>query len=194
MIYTEGDNIALTILNIILEFKAHNTDDIYSYFPDSKSAYVQYAINNLVCSRKLRFEMINGVQRLYPTTVYDDFCLAEEMRLLKPLVVFRHLLQSKDENGNYIYMNKIEYYTSGAFPNSILFKYNKQTIYIIYADSNDYPNFNILMNELDKRDGLQPNESRIIVTDSSDNLEKLSVNNVINVVSVDSSKNITFLR
>ena len=193
LIYTEGDTIALTILNIILEFKAHNYDDIFLYFPDSKSNFVSFTIDNLIFSHHIRLDEVNGIQRLYPFTLYDEYCEKEEMRLAKSLVVFRHLLQSKDDNGKYIYLNHIEYYTAASFPNCIVFKYKSQTIYIIEADSNDYPNFNILMNELDKQDGLQPNEARIIVTNNSDNLEKLSVNNVINVVSVDTSNNITFL-
>ena len=103
-------------------------------------------------------------------------------------------MQSTDENGEYAYMNGIEYYSAAAFPYAVVFKYKSQIYYILYADSGDYPNFNILMNELDKREGLPENESRIIVTDNGDNLEKLSVRNVINVVAVDSANNLTFLK
>ena len=134
------------------------------------------------------------MDRIYPYGVYNEYEEQEERRLAKPLTVFRYLLQAKDENGEYIYLNDIEYYTVAAFPYAIVFKYKDKTIYILNADSNDYSNFNVLMNELDKRDGLQSNESRIIVTDSSENLERLEVRNVINVVAVDSENKITFLK
>ena len=194
MIYTEGDNIALSVLNIIMEFHAHNLEDIFLYFPEEKKSYVERAVSNLLFIKDLRKVSVNGVDRIYPYGVYNDYEEQEERRLARPLVVFRHLLQSKDENGEYIYLKNIEYYTVAAFPYAIVFKYLNKTIYILNADSNDYPNFNVLMNELDKRDGLQSNESRIIVTDSSENLDKLEVENVINVVSVDSDNNISFLK
>lgn len=194
MIYTEGDNIALCVLNIIMEFHAHNLEDILLYFPEEKKKYVERAIGNLLFIKDLRKVSVNGVDRIYPYGVYKDYEEQEERRLAKPLTVFRYLLQAKDENGEYIYLNDIEYYTVAAFPYAIVFKYKDKTIYILNADSNDYSNFNVLMNELDKRDGLQSNESRIIVTDSSENLEKLEVRNVINVVAVDSENKITFLK
>lgn len=194
MVYAEGDNIALCIMNIILEFGAHDYEDIFSYFPDSKKSYVDRAVNNLLFIKDLRLIEVNGVKRLYPYGVYSEYEEAEERRLSKPLIVFRYLLQSKNENGEYIYMNDVDYYTVAAFPYAVLFKYKNKSIYILYADSNDYTNFNILMNELDKRDGLQVNESRIVVTDNEDNIDKLSVRNVINVISIDPANNIVFLK
>ena len=194
MIYTKGDNIALCVLNIIMEFHAHNLEDIFLYFPEEKKKYVERAINNLLFIKDLRKVSVNGVDRIYPYGVYKDYEEQEERRLAKSLVVFRYLLQSKNEDDEYIYLNSIEYYTVAAFPYAIVFKYMDKTIYLLSADSNDYPNLNLLINELDKRDGLQSNESRIIVTDSSDNLEKLEVKNVINVVAVGSDNSITFLK
>ena len=194
MIYTKGDNIALCVLNIIMEFHAHNLEDIFLYFPEEKKKYVERAINNLLFIKDLRKVSVNGVDRIYPYGVYKDYEEQEERRLAKSLVVFRYLLQSKNEDEEYIYLNNIEYYTVAAFPYAIVFKYMDKTIYLLSADSNDYPNLNLLINELDKRDGLQSNESRIIVTDSSDNLEKLEVKNVINVVAVGSDNSIAFLK
>lgn len=184
------------IKDILLEFGPHKINDIYKYFQRNKEEDAKKIANNIIrtLSRSRTITIKEDIIKVNCPQEYDD--RTNSVSFQKSLILLQYLFQLRNKEGKFIYWKKIEYAMSlNRYPDTLIVSIDHKLIYFQYCESDDIANYNMLVNEIDNRDGFtNENINRILISDEYIEPDEVNVNGIINIVAIDSENNVHIVR
>ena len=193
------------IKEILSEFYSHSFKNLRIFFPYVTTEFLATAIRELTYNQEVIYIPETNKYSIYDKTIESIVFTNENKEyknMQKVLKILYMLLQNKDKDGKMKYYYNFKYLmrcNCDDYNYILIQKKNTTTklfLYLMFVPANEINNFNIIVNEQDKRKGITEDDvQRIVITDSKDiDVDKINVAGVVNVISVSDDGAIEFLK